>query len=48
MDFWDLVALIRGGSGGGRSPRCDQDAPFKWGDVQNNGMSWPVIAGPKD
>lgn len=45
MDFWELVALIFCGRGGGQSPRCDQVVSFPWGAVQNNMMSWPVEAG---
>lgn len=48
MDFWDMAAIIFGGDGGGRSPRCDQVVSFPWGAVQNNTMSWPSTAEAKD
>lgn len=40
MDFWDMVFLLRGG-GDGRSPRCDQIAPF---DLKNRGLAWSNTA----
>lgn len=48
MDFWDMAAIIFGGGGGGRSPRCDQVVSFPWGAVQNNTMSWPSTAEATD
>lgn len=41
MDFWDMVFLLRGGGGGGRSPRCDQIVTF---DLKNSGLAWSNTA----